>query len=58
MATDDGAATDELINLYSDLARGGAGLIITGTSMSSRADNTSRGNSASTATAASRRWPA
>ena len=30
MATDDGAATDELINLYSDLARGGAGLIITG----------------------------
>jgi 2,4-dienoyl-CoA reductase-like NADH-dependent reductase (Old Yellow Enzyme family) len=30
MATDDGAATDELTNLYSDLARGGAGLIITG----------------------------
>jgi 2,4-dienoyl-CoA reductase-like NADH-dependent reductase (Old Yellow Enzyme family) len=30
MATDDGAATDELINLYSDLAHGGAGLIITG----------------------------
>jgi 2,4-dienoyl-CoA reductase-like NADH-dependent reductase (Old Yellow Enzyme family) len=30
MATDDGAATDELLNLYSDLARGGAGLIITG----------------------------
>jgi 2,4-dienoyl-CoA reductase-like NADH-dependent reductase (Old Yellow Enzyme family) len=30
MATDDGAATDELVNLYSSLARGGAGLIITG----------------------------
>jgi 2,4-dienoyl-CoA reductase-like NADH-dependent reductase (Old Yellow Enzyme family) len=30
MATDEGAATDELVNLYSDLARGGAGLIITG----------------------------
>jgi 2,4-dienoyl-CoA reductase-like NADH-dependent reductase (Old Yellow Enzyme family) len=30
MATDDGAATDELVNLYSGLARGGAGLIITG----------------------------
>jgi 2,4-dienoyl-CoA reductase-like NADH-dependent reductase (Old Yellow Enzyme family) len=30
MATDDGAATDKLVNLYSDLARGGAGLIITG----------------------------
>ena len=30
MATGDGAATDELVNLYSDLARGGAGLIITG----------------------------
>jgi 2,4-dienoyl-CoA reductase-like NADH-dependent reductase (Old Yellow Enzyme family) len=30
MATDDGAATNELVNLYSDLARGGAGLIITG----------------------------
>ncbi len=30
MATDDGASTDELVKLYSDLARGGAGLIITG----------------------------
>jgi 2,4-dienoyl-CoA reductase-like NADH-dependent reductase (Old Yellow Enzyme family) len=30
MATDDGAATDALVKLYSDLARGGAGLIITG----------------------------
>jgi 2,4-dienoyl-CoA reductase-like NADH-dependent reductase (Old Yellow Enzyme family) len=30
MATDDGAATEELVNLYLDLARGGAGLIITG----------------------------
>jgi 2,4-dienoyl-CoA reductase-like NADH-dependent reductase (Old Yellow Enzyme family) len=30
MATDDGAATDELVDLYSNLARGGAGLIITG----------------------------
>jgi 2,4-dienoyl-CoA reductase-like NADH-dependent reductase (Old Yellow Enzyme family) len=30
MATDDGAATDELVSLYSGLARGGAGLIITG----------------------------
>lgn len=30
MATDDGGATDELVDLYSALARGGAGLIITG----------------------------
>ena len=30
MATDDGDATDELVRLYSDLARGGVGLIITG----------------------------
>ncbi len=30
MATDDGAATEALVKLYSDLARGGAGLIITG----------------------------
>jgi 2,4-dienoyl-CoA reductase-like NADH-dependent reductase (Old Yellow Enzyme family) len=30
MATKDGAATDELVTLYSDLARGGAGLIVTG----------------------------
>lgn len=30
MATEDGAATDELLQLYSNLARGGAGLIITG----------------------------
>src|ERR1700733_1655302 len=30
MATEAGAATDELVRLYSDLARGGAGLIITG----------------------------
>ena len=30
MATDDGDATEELVRLYSDLARGGAGLIITG----------------------------
>ncbi len=30
MATDDGDATDELVALYSDLAHGGAGLIITG----------------------------
>jgi 2,4-dienoyl-CoA reductase-like NADH-dependent reductase (Old Yellow Enzyme family) len=30
MATDDGDATDQLVVLYSDLARGGAGLIITG----------------------------
>ena len=30
MATADGEATDELVRLYSDLARGGAGLIITG----------------------------
>jgi 2,4-dienoyl-CoA reductase-like NADH-dependent reductase (Old Yellow Enzyme family) len=30
MATDDGFATDELVRLYGDLARGGAGLIITG----------------------------
>jgi 2,4-dienoyl-CoA reductase-like NADH-dependent reductase (Old Yellow Enzyme family) len=30
MATADGEATDELARLYSDLARGGAGLIITG----------------------------
>ncbi len=30
MATDKGEATDELVRLYSDLARGGAGLIITG----------------------------
>ena len=30
MATADGAATDALVKLYSDLARGGAGLIITG----------------------------
>jgi hypothetical protein len=30
MATDGGDATDDLVRLYSDLARGGAGLIITG----------------------------
>lgn len=30
MATNDGDATDDLVRLYSDLARGGAGLIITG----------------------------
>jgi 2,4-dienoyl-CoA reductase-like NADH-dependent reductase (Old Yellow Enzyme family) len=30
MATDNGEATDELVRLYSDLARGGAGLIISG----------------------------
>lgn len=30
MATDDGASTDKLVKLYGDLARGGAGLIITG----------------------------
>jgi 2,4-dienoyl-CoA reductase-like NADH-dependent reductase (Old Yellow Enzyme family) len=30
MATDDGYATDDLVRLYADLARGGAGLIITG----------------------------
>jgi 2,4-dienoyl-CoA reductase-like NADH-dependent reductase (Old Yellow Enzyme family) len=30
MATTDGAVTDQLIELYSDLAKGGAGLIITG----------------------------
>jgi 2,4-dienoyl-CoA reductase-like NADH-dependent reductase (Old Yellow Enzyme family) len=30
MATNDGAATDALVKLYSDLARGGAGLMITG----------------------------
>jgi 2,4-dienoyl-CoA reductase-like NADH-dependent reductase (Old Yellow Enzyme family) len=30
MATKDGDATDELVRLYGDLARGGAGLIITG----------------------------
>jgi 2,4-dienoyl-CoA reductase-like NADH-dependent reductase (Old Yellow Enzyme family) len=30
MATENGDATDELVKLYSDLARGGAGLIITG----------------------------
>jgi 2,4-dienoyl-CoA reductase-like NADH-dependent reductase (Old Yellow Enzyme family) len=30
MATDDGEATDQLVALYADLARGGAGLIITG----------------------------
>ena len=30
MATEDGAATDALVRLYADLARGGAGLIITG----------------------------
>jgi 2,4-dienoyl-CoA reductase-like NADH-dependent reductase (Old Yellow Enzyme family) len=30
MATDDGAATDALVKLYANLARGGAGLIITG----------------------------
>ena len=30
MATADGAATDALVKLYSDLARGGDGLIITG----------------------------
>ncbi len=30
MATGDGAATDKLVGLYSDLAKGGAGLIITG----------------------------
>jgi 2,4-dienoyl-CoA reductase-like NADH-dependent reductase (Old Yellow Enzyme family) len=30
MATDDGDATGQLVALYSDLARGGAGLIITG----------------------------
>jgi len=30
MATDQGEATDDLVRLYSDLALGGAGLIITG----------------------------
>ena len=30
MATEDGEVTDQLVQLYSDLARGGAGLIITG----------------------------
>lgn len=30
MATDQGEATDDLVRLYSDLAQGGAGLIITG----------------------------
>jgi 2,4-dienoyl-CoA reductase-like NADH-dependent reductase (Old Yellow Enzyme family) len=30
MCTDDGQVTDELIGLYSNLARGGAGLLITG----------------------------
>jgi 2,4-dienoyl-CoA reductase-like NADH-dependent reductase (Old Yellow Enzyme family) len=30
MATKEGEATDELVTLYSDLARGGAGLIVTG----------------------------
>src|ERR1700741_2491756 len=30
MATDDGEGTDELVRLYTDLAKGGAGLIITG----------------------------
>jgi len=30
MATEQGEATDDLVRLYSDLARGGAGLIITG----------------------------
>ena len=30
MATEDGEVTDQLLHLYSDLARGGAGLIITG----------------------------
>jgi 2,4-dienoyl-CoA reductase-like NADH-dependent reductase (Old Yellow Enzyme family) len=30
MATEDGEVTDELVQLYTDLARGGAGLIITG----------------------------
>ncbi len=30
MATEQGVATDQLVRLYSDLARGGAGLIITG----------------------------
>jgi 2,4-dienoyl-CoA reductase-like NADH-dependent reductase (Old Yellow Enzyme family) len=30
MATEDGEATDDLVRLYADLARGGAGLIITG----------------------------
>lgn len=30
MATNDGDATDDLVRLYSDLARGGVGLIITG----------------------------
>ena len=30
MATNDGDATDDLVRLYSDLARGGAGLVVTG----------------------------
>jgi 2,4-dienoyl-CoA reductase-like NADH-dependent reductase (Old Yellow Enzyme family) len=30
MATENGEATDDLVRLYSDLARGGAGLIVTG----------------------------
>jgi 2,4-dienoyl-CoA reductase-like NADH-dependent reductase (Old Yellow Enzyme family) len=30
MATEDGAVTLELIRLYGDLARGGAGLLLTG----------------------------
>jgi 2,4-dienoyl-CoA reductase-like NADH-dependent reductase (Old Yellow Enzyme family) len=30
MATEEGEATDDLVRLYADLARGGAGLIITG----------------------------
>ena len=30
MATEQGEATEDLVRLYTDLARGGAGLIITG----------------------------
>src|SRR5215831_16910983 len=58
MATDQGEATDDLVRLYSDLALGGAGLIIQDTSMWSRAANTSHYSSASIMTAGSRRSPA
>jgi 2,4-dienoyl-CoA reductase-like NADH-dependent reductase (Old Yellow Enzyme family) len=38
MATVDGAVTDQLVELYTDLAKGGAGLIITGHMDSVRRD--------------------